>query len=928
MVAAGEACADGMGTPGLSLPGKRPRARATPAALCIASLLTAALVALPASPSLADGGQSSIAQWGNFGAAAPCLRALGAAARRCSDAAVAANRACFDAALTAGACDRDATQAALGAARTGAGEAVAAACTAQTAATLGAVDVSELMRDTVRACRALERATIDAAYAPLLETAPAGTASDSEAACVLATGRAAAKLSASAATTWQRTFDHIAAHALEAAAKDALVAGAAARVHRARRAVHRLIAARCPAPAFARLYRQPAPALLAAVAQAGSCFAEQIYRQPAVTCAPAAAVGVAGAACSDGTAAGYPCQNVDLLAFMPFSAIGGGQGNDVWGWTDSATGREYALMGRTNGTSFVDVTVPTAPVYLGNLPTHTANSTWRGFKVYGDHALVVSEAAGHGMQVFDLRQLRDLAGGARTFSETAHYNGFSNCHTLAVNAETGFAYAAGTNTCGGGLHVIDVRTPTTPTFAGCVSGDGYTHETQCVIYQGPDAAHRGREICFSSNTDTLTIIDVTDKALPVQLSRTGYAGLGYAHQGWLTDDHQYFLMNDELDELNFAHNTRTVIWDVRNLDAPSVRGSYFGLTTATDHNLYLANGYAFESNYRAGLRILDLAAVASGALNEVAFFDVFPASDAAGYAGTWSNYPFFASGTVLISGIESGLFLVHPSLGGIDPSPTPTSTRAATATGTATRTATATRTPTLRPADAAFVGQNIPAVMIAGQSYTVSVTMRNTGGTTWTAGQSYRLGAQNPHDNFIWGMNRVALASTDAIGPGQQKTFTWTVIAPLLPGTHNFQWRMVQDGVAWFGQRSVDAAVAVQAASSLDAAFVGQNIPAVMTAGQSYTVSVTLRNAGGTTWTAEQSYRLGAQNPHDNFIWGMNRVALASTDAIGPGQQKTFSWTVTAPLLAGTYDCAWRMVQDGVAWFGQSSPAVPVSVSP
>jgi methionine-rich copper-binding protein CopC len=177
-------------------------------------------------------------------------------------------------------------------------------------------------------------------------------------------------------------------------------------------------------------------------------------------------------------------------------------------------------------------------------------------------------------------------------------------------------------------------------------------------------------------------------------------------------------------------------------------------------------------------------------------------------------------------------------------------------------------------------------------------------------------------------MNRVALASSDAIGPGQQKTFTWTVIAPRLAGTYNFQWRMVQDGVAWFGPRSVDAAVTVQAASSLDAAFVGQSVPAVMTAGQSYTVSVTMRNTGGTTWTAGLSYGLGAQNPHDNFIWGMNRVALASTDAIGPGQQKTFTWTITAPLLAGTYDCEWRMVQDGVAWFGQSSPSARVSVSP
>ncbi len=119
---------------------------------------------------------------------------------------------------------------------------------------------------------------------------------------------------------------------------------------------------------------------------------------------------------------------------------------------------------------------------------------------------------------------------------------------------------------------------------------------------------------------------------------------------------------------------------------------------------------------------------------------------------------------------------------------------------------------------------------------------------------------------------------------------------------------MVQDGVAWFGQPTVDVAVTVQAASSRDAAFLGQSVPAVMTAGQ--------------------SYRLGAQNPHDNFTWGMNRVGLASSDAIGPGQQQTFTWKVTAPALAGTYDCEWRMVQDWVAWFGQSSPTARVSVSP
>ena len=98
--------------------------------------------------------------------------------------------------------------------------------------------------------------------------------------------------------------------------------------------------------------------------------------------------------------------------------------------------------------------------------------------------------------------------------------------------------------------------------------------------------------------------------------------------------------------------------------------------------------------------------------------------------------------------------------------------------------------------------------MSAGQQYSVSITMRNTGGTNWTAGNLYRLGAINPYDNFNWGMNRIALAGSDSIAPNQQKTFIWTVQAPSTPGTYNFQWRMVQDGVAWFGDDSANTVIA------------------------------------------------------------------------------------------------------------------------
>ncbi|MGH3647502.1 MAG: choice-of-anchor B family protein [Micromonosporaceae bacterium] len=369
--------------------------------------------------------------------------------------------------------------------------------------------------------------------------------------------------------------------------------------------------------------------------------------------------------CKDGQANKYPCKNVDLMSVLPLNKIGGGNGNDIWGWTDSTTKKEYALMGRTNGTAFVDVTDPANPVYLGNLPSHGGRSAiWRDVKVYKDHAYVVADAiAGHGMQVFDLTRLRDVAK-PQTFTEDAHYDKFGPAHNIAINEETGYAYAVGSDTCEGGPHIVDIREPKAPAEAGCVSEDGYTHDTQCVVYNGPDADYAGRELCVNSNEDTVTIVDVTDKASPKQIARQGYEGASYTHQGWLTEDQRYFLLDDELDEAQGTDkHTKTYVWDLADIDAPKHTGTYSSPATAIDHNQYVKGGHSYQANYQAGLRILDLAKVADGELTEVGYFDIYPKGDAADFNGAWSVYPYFASGTVIISGIEQGLVVVKPQLG-------------------------------------------------------------------------------------------------------------------------------------------------------------------------------------------------------------------------------------------------------------------------
>jgi choice-of-anchor B domain-containing protein len=370
--------------------------------------------------------------------------------------------------------------------------------------------------------------------------------------------------------------------------------------------------------------------------------------------------------CVDGFADGFPCHNVHLQALVPLSTAGlsSASANDVWGWTDSISGREFALIGLNDGTGFVEITDPANPVVLGKLPTRNWNSTWRDIKTYSDHAFIVSEADGHGMQVFDLTRLLDAS---PDITEAAHYDAFGSAHNIVINEDSGYAFAVGTDTCSGGLHMVDISNPTNPRGAGCYSSAGYTHDAHCVVYQGPDPNYFGREICINSNEDTLVIVDVTDKAAPAVLSQVTYPGSGYTHQGWLTPDHSYFVFGDELDEQRFRHNTRTRVFKLENLDQPAYAGSHDGTTPAIDHNQYVLGNHVYQANYRAGLRILELTDPSAAAFSEVAYFDVYPSSNSASYNGAWSVYPYFPSGNVVVSGIEQGLFVLRPDLAGGPP---------------------------------------------------------------------------------------------------------------------------------------------------------------------------------------------------------------------------------------------------------------------
>ena len=129
--------------------------------------------------------------------------------------------------------------------------------------------------------------------------------------------------------------------------------------------------------------------------------------------------------CRNGFAGEFPCSGVDLVSLLTLDQIGasGAITNDIWGWTDPVTGTEWALVGRSTGTSFINLRDPARPLYTGFLPTSGSGaSVWRDIKVYGNHAFIVADQAGpHGMQVFDLTQLRNVQDPPQTFAATTTY---------------------------------------------------------------------------------------------------------------------------------------------------------------------------------------------------------------------------------------------------------------------------------------------------------------------------------------------------------------------------------------------------------------------------------------------------------------------------------------------------------------------------
>ncbi len=390
--------------------------------------------------------------------------------------------------------------------------------------------------------------------------------------------------------------------------------------------------------------------------------------------------GAAPATCQSGMAGQFPCRNVDFLAqvtLAEFSTRPSSAAN-VWGLVDLNDNREYAVVGLRNGTAVVDVTDPANPREVTTIPGNS--SSWREVKLYQvrdpvanryrAYAYITTEASGSGLQIIDLSGLPNTASLATTLTDTgtqhtAYISNINYGSNAALPGAQAFLYLAGSNVAGGAWRAYSLANPAQPQLVGnATPGSGYMHDSTSLLLTDARTAqcepgHNPCEVLVDFNETTVDLWDVTNKSTPVRLSTTTYPGVEYTHSGWPTSDQRFIMIHDELEEIRRGFNTQIYTLNIDNLRLPSVVTSFRGPETTTDHNGYIKGNRYYVSHYRRGLVVFD--ATNPQQLVELGSFDTFlnPVSNAAGTDGAWGVYPFLPSGTILISDISNGLFLVR-----------------------------------------------------------------------------------------------------------------------------------------------------------------------------------------------------------------------------------------------------------------------------
>lgn len=390
--------------------------------------------------------------------------------------------------------------------------------------------------------------------------------------------------------------------------------------------------------------------------------------------------------CVNGLADIYECNNIDLVAHIPLNQFGTSpnEGNDIWGHIDLNTGKEYAIMGVRNGVSVFDVSTPDSPVEVGSIPGEDA--LWRDIKVYQyfDSALGIWQAYAYvtidgpnsnGLTIVDLNQLPEkitLAELNDTVVKThnVYISNVDYSFNFALPNTSAILQLIGSNKNGGLFNNYDLSSPgtvnqlTQTPSANDPSGRQYTHDgtslvvsdsrkdVECINSSNPNCT-----VFVDFNEDRMNIWDITNTDSVSKLSSVTYDNPQYVHSGWWSEDRKFVFVHDELDEAYNGINTTLRVFNIESLKNPVEVGSWVGETAAIDHNGFVRGNRYYMSNYERGLTVLDITDPATPV--EVGSFDTYPVSDNTNFNGAWGVYPYLPSGLILVSDMNSGLYILR-----------------------------------------------------------------------------------------------------------------------------------------------------------------------------------------------------------------------------------------------------------------------------
>lgn len=369
--------------------------------------------------------------------------------------------------------------------------------------------------------------------------------------------------------------------------------------------------------------------------------------------------------CVDGLAGPYPCRAVDQAGYVPLVDLSGNPNvsvHTVLGWRHEASGRELALINLLQKVSFVEVTDPENPEVLGEY-RRDGLDLLGSIAVYQDHLYVsVSASAGPALDIIDLTRLLSAEGPSDRIPADASYP-LHIFGRLSIVPETGHAFLTAAIPSPFSIVGLDLSgDPEAPEeILAWDPGPPYMRQIECVLYHGPDTRFQGHEICAGpASRRSLVIHDVSPEH-PVKLSRTFYKRYNNPWHATFTADHRFVLLSDSHDEHNPGFNTRTFLFNVSNLTAPTYFAAYDGPTRGRDLHIEVRGRYAYLANASAGLRILDLRQIAKGRLREVGVFDVEPENNSANWFGAVS-LDVLPSGTVILGSLSQGLYVLKPRL--------------------------------------------------------------------------------------------------------------------------------------------------------------------------------------------------------------------------------------------------------------------------